>query len=66
MLGVNYIGLDSSCFDAWGFVDKQPNKTLFCAGGELLIALGLKDIYKKGCLYELYPETHTGKLIAQG
>lgn len=65
-LSTEYIGLDSPWFDAWGFVNSQPDRTLFCAGGELLIALGLKSIYKKGCLYELYPETHTGKLIAQG
>jgi hypothetical protein len=64
-LSTEYLGLDSPWFDAWGFVD-QPDRTLFCSGGELLIALGLKDIYKKGCLYELYPETRTGKLIAQG
>lgn len=65
-IGTEYLGLESPWFDAWGFVGSQPDRTLFCAGGELLIALGLKSIYKKGCLYELYPETRTGKLIAQG
>lgn len=65
-LNTKYLGLDSPWFDAWGLVNSHPDRTLFVAGGELMIALGLKSIYKKGCLYELYPETRTGKLIAQG
>ena len=50
----NYLGLiETPGFDAWGFVANLPNRTLICAGGELLIALGLKAINEKGQLYEL-------------
>jgi len=59
----NYISIGSNCFDAWKFVSDLPDRTLLCAGGELIIALGLKSIKEKGCLYELNPEAKTGKKI---
>lgn len=60
----DYTSLGAPCFDAWKFVSDLPDRTLLCAGGELLIALGLKAINEKGQLYELDPETATGKKIS--
>lgn len=61
----NYIGLVANPgFDAWKFVSSLPDGTLLCAGGELMGALGLKAINRKGHLYELDPETKTGKMIS--
>ena len=60
----DYIGLiGSNCFDAWKFVSDLPENTLLCSGGELLIALDQKEIYEKGQLYELDPETKNGRRI---
>jgi len=59
----DYIGIRSDCFDAWRFISSFPDNTLLCAGGELMTALELSDINKKGRLYELDPETKTGKKI---
>ena len=53
----DYIGIETSCFDAWEFIESQPDGTLFCAGGELMMALGCKA--KRGKLYELDVETRT-------
>ncbi len=45
--------IKSPAFDAWKFVESFPENTLFCSGGELMIALGAKGINKKGCLYQI-------------
>lgn len=52
-LDTEYIGLTDQFFNAWTFIDRFPSNTLFCAGGELMIALGLKNINTKGALYQL-------------
>lgn len=59
-----YVGVSNGPLDMWMFVSPLPDKTLLCAGGDLLIGLGLKDIYEKGHLYELDPATRTGRKIA--
>ncbi len=60
----DYIGLiGNDCFDAWKFISSLPNNALLCSGGELLIALGLKNIREKGQIYELDPKTQTGRKI---
>ena len=59
----DYISIGGDCFDAWRFISSLPDNALLCAGGELMIALGLKDINEKGCLYELNPKDKTGKKI---
>lgn len=56
----DYEGL-GFCFDAWSFVAKHPDRTLFCAGGELMLALNQKS--EKGCLYELNVEEKTARKI---
>ncbi|OIO07305.1 hypothetical protein CO115_02300 [Candidatus Falkowbacteria bacterium CG_4_9_14_3_um_filter_36_9] len=44
----DYLGLiNVKAFDAWRFVADLPDRTLFLSGRELLISLGLKDIYEK-------------------
>lgn len=60
----DYIGIGNDCFDAWSFLFDLPDKTLLCAGGELMIALGLGDINEKGQLFELDEEAETGKKIS--
>ncbi len=62
----DYIGLTSSCFNAWGFIGLLPfpSCALLCAGGELMIALGLKAISEQGQLYELDITTKTGWKIS--
>ncbi len=50
----------SGIFDPWAFIDHYPHGTLFCSGGELLLALGLGNIRKYGGLYELSPQQKTG------
>jgi len=63
-LETEYIGLmNPQYFDAWKFVNSFDGDTLLCAGGELMISLGLKAINEKGHLYELDPEDHTGRMI---
>lgn len=60
-----YISLiNSSCFDPWKFIEDFPEGTLFCAGGELMVALGLKEINEKGQLFKLDPATKTGRKIS--
>lgn len=60
----NYLNLiRSKSFNAWEFINELANGTLLCAGGELIIALGLKTINQKGHLYKLLPETLTGHMI---
>ncbi len=59
-----YISIGSDCFDAWRFISDLPDNALLCAGGELMIALGLKKINEKGQLFELDPKTETGKKIS--
>ncbi|MBU2545501.1 hypothetical protein KKC65_03585 [Patescibacteria group bacterium] len=59
----DYISIGSNCFNAWKFISSLPDKTLLCAGGELMTALELANINKKGHLYELDPEAKTGKKI---
>ncbi|MEK0369499.1 MAG: hypothetical protein QQN62_07855, partial [Nitrosopumilus sp.] len=60
----HYISIGSDCFDAWRFVSDLPDQTLLCAGGELMIALGLKSINEKGQLFELDPEKKEGRKIS--
>jgi len=61
----DYLGLiNVKAFDAWRFVADLPDRTLFLSGRELLISLGLKDIYEKGQIYELCPEFKTGAKIS--
>lgn len=61
----DYLGLvETSGFNAWDFVAGLPHNTLLCAGGELMIALGLKAINEKGQLYELDPPTKGGWKIS--
>lgn len=59
----NYISIGSDCFNAWRFISSLPDNTLLCAGGELMISLGLKSINEKGQLFELDPEKKEGKKI---
>jgi hypothetical protein len=63
-LKTEYIGLISPHFDAWAFVTSFSGNTLLLSGGELMIALGLKDINEKGHLYELDPATKSGKKLS--
>lgn len=60
----DYISIGSDCFDAWRFVSNLPDRTLLCTGGELMTALGLKNIREQGQLFELDPKTKTGKKIS--
>ena len=60
----DYINIGNDCFDAWGFLYDLPDKTLLCAGGELMITLGFGDINEKGQLFELDLEEGTGKKIS--
>jgi len=60
----DYIGIENDCFDAWSFLFDLPDKTLLCAGKELMIALGLGSINEKGQLFELDLEAGTGKKIS--
>lgn len=58
----------SKSFDAWKFIQEcielgHGQDVLLCAGGELMIALGLEHINKKGHLYQLKPETKKGRMI---
>lgn len=59
----DYISIGSDCFDPWRFISDLPDNALLCAGGELMMALGLKKINEKGQLFELDPKTETGKKI---
>lgn len=59
-----YIGLiDTPGFNPWLFIDNWPAGTLFCTGGELLIALERRDLYKDGALIEIDLETTCGHQI---
>lgn len=60
----DYISIGSDCFDAWRFISSLPDNTLLCAGGELMMALGLKDINEKGKLFKLDPEKKEGRKIS--
>lgn len=60
----DYISIENDCFDVWDFIFDLPDKTLLCAGGELMIALGLGNINEKGQLYEINSEEGTGKKIS--
>ena len=60
----DYISLSATCFDAWAFINLLPPRSLLCAGGELLIALGLNTIREQGQLYELDPMAKTGRKIS--
>lgn len=61
----NYIGLgDTTAFDAWKFIAQLPDNTLLCADGELMLALGLKNITGKGQLFQLNPQEKSGKKIS--
>lgn len=62
-----YLGMIAcagKAFDAWRFLKDLPDGTLLCAGGELMETLGLAIISQKGQLYELDPNTRTGKMIS--
>ena len=59
-----YIGVSNGPLDMWQFIASLPDRTLLCAGGALMIGLGLKAINKKGHLFELDPVNKTGKIIA--
>lgn len=52
----NYIGLENFPDWAWQFLKFLPEKTLLCAGEELMIALDLSA--KPGNLYEVDTVTH--------
>lgn len=60
----DYISLGSPCFDAWTFINLLPDKALLCAGGELLISLGLKAINEKGQLYMIDQSIEDGWKIS--
>ncbi|MDH4330694.1 MAG: hypothetical protein OEV93_04035 [Candidatus Moranbacteria bacterium] len=61
----DYAGLiKSRCFNPWEFIKMFGDNVLFLAGGELMLALGLGDINEKGQLYEIDPETKTGRKIS--
>jgi len=60
----DYIGISNGPLDMWSFIRSLPDGTLLCAGGALMIGLGLKAINQKGHLYELDPFARTGKLLA--
>lgn len=60
----DYVSISNSpAFNPWEFIDSFPDNTLLCAGGELMITLGLKSINEKGQLYELHPENKMGGRI---
>ena len=40
-------------FDPWAFLEGLPKNALLCAGERLLSALGLKDLYEEGALFEI-------------
>ncbi len=62
-----YIGLrDAPGFNPWGFIDGQGGNALYCAGGELLLALGWEGAPPKGALFELDLEKRTVTLLQQG
>lgn len=50
-LDTEYDGLFEHCFLPWVFIRQYPEGTVFCAGGELLIALGWKSINEYGRPY---------------
>lgn len=60
----DYISIGSECFDPWKFLSDLPDNALLCAGGELMMALGLKDINEKGELFELDPKKKQGRKIS--
>lgn len=62
-----YLGLRNTIgFDPWVFVEGQDAGTLFCAGGELLLALGFEGRPPKGALFAIDVETKTVTLFQQG
>lgn len=62
-----YLGLiGTPGFDPWAFVIGQGADSLFCAGGELLIALGYEGNPPKGALFQLDLDSRTITLIQQG
>lgn len=62
----SYIGINNTDrFDAFGWVSDQPEGTLFIAGAEFLVALGLEKP-SKGALYALNDVDKTVTLIQQG
>ena len=61
----DYLGLVNTVgFNPWNFVSNLPTGAIICAGRELMYALGLRDIYVDGQLYELDAETKTGKVFS--
>ena len=42
--------------DLWEFIETFPEDTVFCAGGELMIALGLNAKRERGTLYVVHLE----------
>jgi hypothetical protein len=60
----DYIGIHNGPLDMWQFIASLSDRTLLCAGGALMLGLGLEAIYEKGHLYEVDPATRTGKLLA--
>ena len=59
----DYLGLASGWgFNGWDFVQRFPPNTVFCAGGELMMALGHKS--EKGQLYELDPQSRNIKNLS--
>lgn len=61
-----YIGIgNTAAFDAWKFIEEQPDGTLFLAGGELMIALGCVNP-PKAALFALEPEKKGFKFIVHG
>ncbi|OGZ26732.1 MAG: hypothetical protein A2365_02435 [Candidatus Nealsonbacteria bacterium RIFOXYB1_FULL_40_15] len=63
-----YMGLDVPCFDAWAFIASHSDRTLFCAGAELMLALskGCANPPKieKASLYEIDLEAKTIRKIS--
>ena len=61
----NYIGIiNNPAIDIWKFIEGLPDNALLCAGGELMIALGFKDINEKGHLFEIDVQARTCQKIA--
>ncbi|MFA6503131.1 MAG: hypothetical protein WCT45_02655 [Candidatus Paceibacterota bacterium] len=62
----DYIGFgNTKAFDPWVFIAEQPVGTLFCAGGELMMALGCQKV-PKAALFGLNSDARTFELVTQG
>lgn len=61
---LSLIACMDTAFLGWRFLSELPDNTLLCAGGELMVALGLTDINERGQLYRLDPYTRTGRKLS--